>query len=84
MNIKIGDKLLCIKRYKSRFYRNELCLCEIEYEVLSANLYPNGGAGIYVKCEGNIRYLFSKQDIETYFLTPSEIRKEKLKKLGND
>ena len=80
MNIKTGDKLLCIKRYKSRFYHDNLCLCDVEYEVLSVLSYP----AIYVNCEGNIRYLFSKEDIETYFLTLSEVRKMKLEKLGND
>ena len=76
--IKVGDKLLCKKAYKSHFYGTPICLIDIEYEVLSMHKF------FFIKCERNIEYFFDTADIVEFFYSTSEIRKMKLEKLYND
>ena len=79
--LKVGDKLLCKKKYTS-YMRGKY------YYVLKISKgYNNNYVFIYLKNDNNIKDWFNftkKSDyyIWNYFYTPKEIRRMKLKQLN--
>ena len=97
-DLKVGDKLFCIKTFNNvNKILNKYCISHEKgetYKIVKINYHTNATTYIYITAEekstinGYLGFIFDEYDknihnnLQTYFITLQELRKEKLNEIG--